>query len=513
MLGQRDFSKVHTLINRNWLDYRFSNVDDAEGYLSHEPIYGAGCGRTEGGHARRILRLHDVLVLLRDLGVGPGHSVIDIGGAEGYLSHLVRKHLGSKVTTLDLSSMASLRATQLFGVPSLAANASLLPFPNQAFDVVLITEVIEHVIDPMSALLECQRIAKKFLVLTTEEWAESPRHREHVLAERNIQGHMERNVFCEEDLPHLFGKHPLIRGQQRFPKEEPDAATLRQNGAAAIMRICESPELHYYAGTVMAVSLDQKAAPLPKRPTRPVTDRSLIESMVAGGVPTTWRPQSTSAPVPASIGESVVCPLCLGALSEGFRCAGCAWAATTTPVLDAFAYRPNRENLEITAKRHALPPARIAALRALDEKFHLEPRLKTSWAGAELTVAEEWTLDGIEPRGGDQFMATTNDPQFISPFLGIPLADLAAIEVEMAIEGTHRDFIEVFFFTDRQYSFDASLSAGLWIESIRAGTVSIAIPDAVRQRGQHLVRFRLDPSCTPGTTFRILAVRLIPAKR
>ncbi|HMS16406.1 MAG TPA: class I SAM-dependent methyltransferase, partial [Planctomycetota bacterium] len=219
-----DQALTFTLINRNWLNSRFGRMDADNGYLSHEPIYGAGRGHTEGGHMRRILRLHDVIAMLRHAGVGNGDTVLDVGGAEGYLSHLMQRHLSVQATSFDLSANACTRARGLFGVDAVAGNASLLPFRSQSFDVVVMTEVVEHLVDPISAILECQRVARRLVVLSTEEWEESSADRGEKLAHREIAGHMERNVLCGEDLPVLFGNRRTLMVAQRFPQEGSELA-------------------------------------------------------------------------------------------------------------------------------------------------------------------------------------------------------------------------------------------------------------------------------------------------
>jgi 2-polyprenyl-3-methyl-5-hydroxy-6-metoxy-1,4-benzoquinol methylase len=74
--------------------------------------------------------------------------VLDVGAAEGYLPHILNRFFGAKPHALDLSSQACRVASELFSVPSVSANASLLPFATDSFDVVVMTEVAEHLTDP-----------------------------------------------------------------------------------------------------------------------------------------------------------------------------------------------------------------------------------------------------------------------------------------------------------------------------------------------------------------------------
>ena len=59
-----------------------------------------------------------------------------------------------------------------------------LPFGDNSFDVVLLSEVLEHLPDPTLAMLEGFRVCRKALILTTDEvrLSETERRRKMAMA-------------------------------------------------------------------------------------------------------------------------------------------------------------------------------------------------------------------------------------------------------------------------------------------------------------------------------------------
>jgi SAM-dependent methyltransferase len=88
-------------------------------------------------------------------------TVLDVGCGSG---HLANKLSGDyKVVGLDISKEALKRVR----VPSVLAPASQIPFPDRSFDLVLCTEILEHL--PASeyrdALREIVRVAKSYIIV------------------------------------------------------------------------------------------------------------------------------------------------------------------------------------------------------------------------------------------------------------------------------------------------------------------------------------------------------------
>ncbi|MEZ6194165.1 MAG: class I SAM-dependent methyltransferase [Planctomycetota bacterium] len=302
MDDRRDFDRRYFEIVRAWLEMRFRERDEAGCFKAHEPVYGLGRGHTEGHHCRRAIRLHDLLATVKWLGVEG--SLLDVGAAEGYFPHLARTALGLDAWASDLSREACLRAAELFGLPAVPANAGALPFPDDAFDVVTIAEVIEHVADPVGTLLELQRVARRFVVFSTEEWREDEALRDHILGARRLENHMERNIYAPSDLPVLFGGRPRVRWAQRFPVDGPEIAD-EVFDEAALARLLDGRPPSVEGGTIVVVAVGEESIP----EGRPSLHDPAIAAAIARNVST---PESRLEVARGAILERIACPLCGG---------------------------------------------------------------------------------------------------------------------------------------------------------------------------------------------------------
>lgn len=87
-----------------------------------------------------------------------GKNILDIGCGCAPISTLFAKR--NKIVGIDLSESALHRASQN-GISSIIAGIEdRLPFRSKKFDFVLLTEVIEHIFDPVSLLKEIHRVLK-----------------------------------------------------------------------------------------------------------------------------------------------------------------------------------------------------------------------------------------------------------------------------------------------------------------------------------------------------------------
>ena len=149
---------------RVWLNQRFGPDGWEDGvFRAHQPIYGFKAGYCESAWGIRYLITHH---LMRELSHLDFHTLIDIGGAEGYKPALAQKLFGCEVLSCDLSSEACRRAEEIYHIPTQQVDIHDLPFEADSFDVVVASETIEHVIDYRQALTELLRIARKAVVIT-----------------------------------------------------------------------------------------------------------------------------------------------------------------------------------------------------------------------------------------------------------------------------------------------------------------------------------------------------------
>ena len=95
-------------------------------------------------------------------------KVLDAGCGEGFsLNKLISNKIGDELEGIEYSKEAIALGEKLF--PN--ANIKLgdiynLPYKTDSFDLVVCTEVLEHLEDPQKALLEIIRVSKKYLILS-----------------------------------------------------------------------------------------------------------------------------------------------------------------------------------------------------------------------------------------------------------------------------------------------------------------------------------------------------------
>ena len=91
--------------------------------------------------------------------------VLEIGVGEGHVMRRVRERFpGVPLVGVDLPDAALSDQWQEAGLPCLFGDATRLPFPDRAFDLVLAIEVLEHVPGPGAALDELARVCSGTLV-------------------------------------------------------------------------------------------------------------------------------------------------------------------------------------------------------------------------------------------------------------------------------------------------------------------------------------------------------------
>jgi SAM-dependent methyltransferase len=87
-------------------------------------------------------------------------TVLDIGARDGFFSKLLTEHFTS-VTALDLERPPF----DFPGVVTVAGDVTKLDFPDEAFDCIFCTEVLEHIPDVGKACREIIRVARHEIVL------------------------------------------------------------------------------------------------------------------------------------------------------------------------------------------------------------------------------------------------------------------------------------------------------------------------------------------------------------
>jgi 2-polyprenyl-3-methyl-5-hydroxy-6-metoxy-1,4-benzoquinol methylase len=92
--------------------------------------------------------------LLRELGLGPGSKVLDLGCGNGVLGQWLAGNLGCEVWGSEISEVAATHARErgYTAVVNHSLDADAPPFPGERFDVVVLCAVVEHLFAPESAI-------------------------------------------------------------------------------------------------------------------------------------------------------------------------------------------------------------------------------------------------------------------------------------------------------------------------------------------------------------------------
>lgn len=95
-------------------------------------------------------------------------AVLDVGCGEGFtLQKLKQAHLGSQYEGIEYSEIAIALGKRIH--PDLVfrhGDIYQLPYKDKAFDLVICTEVLEHLENPKAALTELVRVSKRYCLLS-----------------------------------------------------------------------------------------------------------------------------------------------------------------------------------------------------------------------------------------------------------------------------------------------------------------------------------------------------------
>jgi SAM-dependent methyltransferase len=401
---------LYTKITRDWLEHRFQKRTPAGVYFAHMPVYGLGHPDAEGGHLRRYARILRILQALDGIAFD---SLLDVGGAEGYVAHAARTILGGEAASADLSLQACLRARELFGLPSAAVDCWRLPFADGAFDVVLCSEVIEHVENPVETILELQRVARVAVILTTEEVHHDRAHIDAYLWKRPGWPHMERNLFHPDDLRACL---PTATLRPQCDRETEASAPPRAETMAWILANTQAEDLRPGRVGVAAVIPGPAFATKARR----FADAELLARLLDVTVP----PGARAAPPPADAQARFLARMRDPIARTPLRAeAGALVGSRRWAVHDGV---PDFVDVDAPPPPRAELAARVAALPHGDALLTLRDRLflfdRVTQDALDLTQREQqkgfWPNDQLEPRGpGFCWRATGNDPWIVTPCL------------------------------------------------------------------------------------------------
>ncbi|AXN45348.1 Ubiquinone biosynthesis O-methyltransferase [Mycobacterium marinum] len=91
--------------------------------------------------------------------LGKGDSVLDVGCGTGYLSAYLQQMYGISPSGIDVKDA---RRTE---IPFREFNGTSIPFPDRAFDHVVLSEVLHHSHDPVALIKQCYRVARRSIIV------------------------------------------------------------------------------------------------------------------------------------------------------------------------------------------------------------------------------------------------------------------------------------------------------------------------------------------------------------
>ena len=92
--------------------------------------------------------------------VTPGGHMLDVGGGAGQLATLLAEALDTRVTVLDPTAemVAHVPATER--VTGIQGTAEAMPFPDDGFDAIVVTDAFHHFRDQGAAVAEFTRVVR-----------------------------------------------------------------------------------------------------------------------------------------------------------------------------------------------------------------------------------------------------------------------------------------------------------------------------------------------------------------
>lgn len=193
---------------RHWLESNYlaaiANLHDAA-----HGVYGAD-GQPQRLTAYHFQEVQRKVKIFRWLDRLSFANFIDIGSGFDQFPNLVRERYGVPAYYSDFSHSMNLpyggaEHGKLDNAVTL--NIVRLPFADDTFDVVLSSEVLEHLVRPIDCIAELLRVTRKYLIMTSLE-ALAPSRWQRWLSHLRVdvgQPHVERNFFLLHELEAIFG--------------------------------------------------------------------------------------------------------------------------------------------------------------------------------------------------------------------------------------------------------------------------------------------------------------------
>ncbi|MGB9959957.1 MAG: class I SAM-dependent methyltransferase [Candidatus Bathyarchaeales archaeon] len=182
-------------------------------------LYDAGMSTplhsTPVAHARplNVARVQTISQMVNS--IGNGLCILDVGCGDGAIGEPLREK-GNMVISVELPKIVKLAKSRK--VPLLVAgDAEHLAFASESFNVVIASEVVEHLWDPLSFFNEAYRVLRSggYMIISTPEGLESLRYDSH------------KHYFTVEGLRRMLSaRFSLIEVKRLKPMEAPPTLIL-----------------------------------------------------------------------------------------------------------------------------------------------------------------------------------------------------------------------------------------------------------------------------------------------
>ncbi len=90
--------------------------------------------------------------------IAKGAKILDLGCGSGIISKEFQNYFGAELIGVDIVDR------RVIDIPFQLVDGRNLPFPDHSFDVVLISYVLHHSLDPFSLLKEAKRVGEKIII-------------------------------------------------------------------------------------------------------------------------------------------------------------------------------------------------------------------------------------------------------------------------------------------------------------------------------------------------------------